>query len=89
MDWYFLNDGKYIEPMVKNLKDKLVIATINIYNTVKSSKELLPTPAKSHYVYNLRDLAKVFYGIGKVKHFSCPDDSSMVKLWAHEVKRVF
>ena len=35
----------------------VVKATIEIYNTIRS--ELLPTPAKSHYTYNMRDLSKV------------------------------
>lgn len=36
----------------------VVAATIDIYNSIRS--ELLPTPAKSHYTYNMRDLSKVF-----------------------------
>jgi dynein heavy chain len=28
------------------------------------TQELLPTPSKSHYAYSLRDLAKVFEGLG-------------------------
>jgi dynein heavy chain len=36
----------------------IVAATIEVYNTIRA--ELLPTPAKSHYLYNMRDLSKLF-----------------------------
>ena len=36
----------------------VVSATVSIYQTIRSA--LLPTPAKSHYTYNMRDLSKVF-----------------------------
>lgn len=39
----------------------MVKATVEIYNTIRA--ELLPTPAKSHYTYNMRDLSKVFQGM--------------------------
>ena len=50
---------------------------------------LLPTPAKSHYTFNLRDLAKVFQGtlMGSPKYIEKP--IGMVRLWSHELKRVF
>jgi dynein heavy chain len=44
-----------------NLSDKLIIASIEVYKTVCTS--LLPTPSKSHYTFNLRDLSKVFQGM--------------------------
>ena len=70
-------------------------ATIDIYNKIKYSVDLLPIPTKCHYVYNLRDLSKVFYGIGKVifiikaNELGCKTDFEFIRLWAHECKRVF
>lgn len=46
---------------VKDLNEPLVDATIGVYLTITS--QLLPTPAKSHYTFNLRDLSKVFQGM--------------------------
>jgi len=43
------------------LSYSIVKSTIDIY--FKISKDLLPTPSKSHYTFNLRDVAKVFQGV--------------------------
>ena len=43
---------------VKNLAEPLAVATINIFAIIQD--QFLPTPAKSHYVFNMRDVSKVF-----------------------------
>jgi len=45
-------------PEVVAMKNQLIEATIEIWNNVK--KKLLPTPAKFHYVFTLRELSRVF-----------------------------
>ncbi|GIQ82175.1 dynein heavy chain 1, axonemal, partial [Kipferlia bialata] len=65
----------------------LVDATINVFNTIRT--ELLPTPAKSHYTFNLRDLAKVFQGILSVGKGVSDSVPGLQRLWIHECQRVF
>ena len=72
---------------VKQVSGATVEATIAVYNTI--SANLLPTPAKSHYTFNLRDLSKVFQGIQIGQASVVKDKESFVKLWAHECLRVF
>ena len=43
----------------------MVEGSIEVY--MRISQELLPTPAKAHYTFNLRDLSKVFQGMLMVK----------------------
>ena len=46
---------------VSVLGARIVDAAVEVYQKICS--ELLPTPAKSHYVFNLRDLSKCMQGV--------------------------
>ena len=72
---------------IKNRIPGVIAATLNIYNTVKET--LLPTPSKSHYLFNLRDVARVFQGIcnASAKHMQTKID--FCRLWYHENTRVY
>jgi dynein heavy chain len=52
-------------------------------------KELLPTPMKSHYLFNLRDFAKVIFGICLADKDRINETNVVARLWTHEVWRVF
>ncbi|XP_072136794.1 dynein axonemal heavy chain 1 isoform X1 [Mobula birostris] len=72
---------------IKNLNEPLVTATIEVYSTIIS--QLLPTPAKSHYTFNLRDLSKVFQGILMAESSKTQSKVLLLRLWYHESCRVF
>lgn len=72
---------------IKNMSGPLAQATINIFNTVQ--QEFLPTPAKSHYVFNMRDVSKVFQGLYQADKNFYEGKENIIKLWGHEVLRVF
>ena len=84
---FMSNKAPAFSKQVSGLKDNLVVATITMYERVTESFK--PTPTKSHYTYNLRDVSKVFQGIFFAKPKGIRNDSEMVKLWAHECIRVF
>lgn len=45
---------------VSKLTKQVVAASLDVY--ARCQEELLPTPAKSHYTFNLRDVSKVVQG---------------------------
>lgn len=49
----------------------------------------LPTPTKSHYVFNLRDFSRVIRGILLVPSTHVLETDKLIRLWIHEVYRVF
>ncbi|NWZ55127.1 DYH1 protein, partial [Haliaeetus albicilla] len=72
---------------VKDLNEPLVDATSCVYLTITS--QLLPTPAKSHYTFNLRDLSKVFQGMLMAEPSTIENKLHLLRLWYHESCRVF
>lgn len=53
------------------------------------AQELLPTPSKSHYVFNLRDLSKCVQGILQADSSNYNQSSQIHRLFYHESMRVF
>jgi dynein heavy chain len=82
--------GFLAQPGFKNvsrLLDPIVKSTIDLYGSI--SKALLPTPAKSHYTFNLRDISKVFQGVLMAKPLTVPEPEVLIRLWVHEASRCF
>jgi len=94
------NPKRYSSEVI-NMKNLLIDSTITLWEQVK--RRLLPTPAKFHYVFNIRELSRVFQGICAVaqKHeYKVIQNTSQLKekirqelfligLWRHECERVF
>ncbi|CAD7967000.1 unnamed protein product, partial [Amoebophrya sp. A25] len=64
-----------------------VLSTIEMFAEV--CENLLPTPSKPQYTFNLRDVSRVFQGILCVKALHCTNKETFQKLWIHEMSRVF
>eukprot|EP00959_Pyramimonas_sp_CCMP1952_P457692 9475364-Pyramimonas_sp.AAC.1 len=66
----------------------MVAATVSVYNAIREA--MLPTPAKSHYTFNLRDLARVIQGVLRADSKEvAKDPKELLSLWLHENLRVF
>jgi dynein heavy chain len=67
--------------------EKAAAGVIALYMSVRD--KLLPTPAKCHYIFNLRDVLRVFEGLRcyQLKHLQ--NQHEFIRLWAHESCRVF
>ncbi|XP_054978204.1 dynein axonemal heavy chain 6 [Sorex araneus] len=72
---------------VKQMASNIVEAAVEIYN--RMSVDLLPTPAKSHYVFNLRDLSKCVQGILQCDSGTVREEIQIFRLFCHECQRVF
>ena len=60
---------------------------MHVYKAVVD--KFLPTPSKSHYVFNLRDFARVVFGVLLVPSTHLQEGDKLIRLWIHEVYRVF
>ncbi|XP_044766447.1 dynein axonemal heavy chain 6 [Coccinella septempunctata] len=72
---------------VRDLGENMVGAAVEVYQRIET--DLLPTPMKSHYVFNLRDLSKCMQGVCQADSGTVREELAMLKLFYHECLRVF
>eukprot|EP00698_Gefionella_okellyi_P021811 TRINITY_DN713_c0_g5_i1.p1 TRINITY_DN713_c0_g5~~TRINITY_DN713_c0_g5_i1.p1 ORF type:complete len:2528 (-),score=851.46 TRINITY_DN713_c0_g5_i1:18-6647(-) len=72
---------------IKPTAEPITQGTLDVFKTILEQK--LPTPAKSHYVFNMRDMAKVFQGMLRSDKMSYDGKEAVIRLWIHESFRVF
>ncbi|KAK0165141.1 hypothetical protein PV328_003689 [Microctonus aethiopoides] len=72
---------------VKDIANEITSSTIEMYNNVVA--KMLPTPGKMHYLFNLRDISKVFQGLLRSHKDYQYSRQTFLRLWIHETFRVF
>uniref|UniRef100_I3N0B0 Dynein axonemal heavy chain 10 n=1 Tax=Ictidomys tridecemlineatus TaxID=43179 RepID=I3N0B0_ICTTR len=65
----------------------LTSCTLTLYKNIV--QDLPPTPSKFHYIFNLRDLSRVFSGLVLTNPQRFQTVAQMVRVWRNECLRVF
>ncbi|XP_023379661.1 dynein heavy chain 10, axonemal-like, partial [Pteropus vampyrus] len=72
---------------IQAVSDELTFCTLELYENIV--QELPPTPSKFHYIFNLRDLSRVFNGLVLTHPERFQTVTQMVRVWRNECLRVF
>ena len=73
--------------MIQGLTESITTATLDLYKTIV--RDLPPTPSKFHYIFNLRDLSRIFSGLCITTASRFEKKEEFVRVWRNECLRVF
>ncbi|XP_040439457.1 dynein heavy chain 10, axonemal [Falco naumanni] len=72
---------------ISTISDKITACTLELYKMITC--DLPPTPFKFHYIFNLRDLSRVYNGLILTTPERFQTVTQMVRVWRNECLRVF
>lgn len=72
---------------LKQVGRDITTSTIDLYNKVIT--KMLPTPTKIHYLFNLRDISRIFQGLLRSNKDVQTNKIELLRLWVHECFRTF
>uniref|UniRef100_A0A4W6G9Y8 Dynein axonemal heavy chain 10 n=1 Tax=Lates calcarifer TaxID=8187 RepID=A0A4W6G9Y8_LATCA len=75
------------EDTIQKVCDKVTSCTLELYNNI--IKDMPPTPSKFHYIFNLRDLSRVYNGLTLTKPDRFLTVTQFVRVWRNECLRIF
>ncbi|XP_039416979.1 dynein heavy chain 10, axonemal isoform X2 [Corvus cornix cornix] len=72
---------------ISAISDKITLCTLELYKMIIT--DLPPTPSKFHYIFNLRDLSRIYNGLVLTDSERFHTVTQMVRVWRNECLRVF
>ena len=72
---------------MQELAKPITSATMELYERIV--RDLPPTPSKFHYIFNLRDLSRIYHGLTLTIPDRFDNPANFVRVWRNECLRVF
>jgi len=78
-------DSEEIKPHIEGVS----CVVIQLFKNICNEEKFKPTPKKSHYLFNMRDMSRVIQGMCMIDKFNCDTQKVLIRLLIHENMRIF